>query len=309
MKKSTIKGIIAGVVAGAVIVGTSTVFAEDIQVLLNSVNINLNGQKVASVDESYELQNGSEVPYSILYEGTTYLPIRKVSELLEIGIGWDNDTRTVLIDSESNDPEGPEVVVNAPYDSWYGAPDFGEFYEIEQLAEYATVHSTSHWYNVEDVASSDEYIEKLKELGYEKITEGGIKPKFKVYKKGDIEVWLDLGLYTKMVFGVTVVDTTRPVVSRDFDYLGANEDIPFFGSAFGFSTKYENGNYYTLGEWDMWSCIPDYLSLLEDEGFTVTGTNKSYYGKSLTIKKGRSTLYMKFDGTEYSNIPALSMGY
>lgn len=40
--------------------------------------------------------------YPVLYEGTTYLPVRAVSNMLGVGVDWDEATQTVLLDSENN---------------------------------------------------------------------------------------------------------------------------------------------------------------------------------------------------------------
>lgn len=308
MKKSCIKGILAGVLAGAITVCSFPVVANSIETVMNSVNIKLNGTKVASANENYELQNGKSVPFSILYEGTTYLPIRKVSELLSVDIDWENESRTVIIDDNRN-----ENKQNSSYDSWYGAPDFGEFFGIKELAQSPNIRSTTHWYMRDDVksANANDYAEKLEELGYERVTEGNVLPKFKVYQKDNIQVWLDLGMYTKLVYGVTVTDTTRPIVGREYSYSGNREDIPNFASAFGYlsATTLIDDIYYTLGEWDLWACLPDYLALLEEEGFSVSSINSNYYGKCVTLKKSRSSVVIKFDGTSNSNWPAIAVEY
>lgn len=302
MSKNVFKGIVAGILAGAVTVCSVPVIAKNIEAVMNSVNIKLNGELIASVDENYVLQNGSKVPYSILYEGTTYLPIRKLSEILDIDIDWDNDTRTVLVGSESASSSGT-------YDSWYGAPDFGKFYNIREINTTPTVYSVTHWYEVDKVGSTTEYVDELEACGFEKVTDGDVKPRFKVYKKDNIEVWLDLGLYTKLVYGVTVIDTTRPITGREITYSGNREDIPNFTSVFGYNSYSSDGYYYIDGEFDMWACIPDYLTLLEQEGFKVSSLDKSFYGKSVTLKKDRSTVFIKFDGSPKSSIPALVIDY
>lgn len=298
MKKNTFKGIAIGVLAGIITVVSLPVIAKGIEVAMNSVNIRLDGENVAFENENYVLQNGTEVPYSILYEGTTYLPVRKLSELLDVTVGWDNDTRTVILDKNG------EV-----YDGWYGAPDFGAVCDIEEIGQTATVRSTTHWYDVKTVNDVDEYIEELERLGYEKVTDGGIKPKFNVYKKGNVEIWLDLGMYTQLVYGVTVMNTTRPIVGKNYEYSGAQEDVPNFSSAFGYGARVSNSTQYHLGETDLWAVLPDYLSLLEEEGFSVSSSTKSFYGRGYTFKKGRSTVTVRFNGTEYSNIPAVEITY
>lgn len=302
MNKQTLKGLLAGVIAGAVTVYSFPVIANSVEALMNSVNIELNGEKVASVNESYMLQNGTMVPYSILYEGTTYLPIRKVSELLEIDIDWDNDTRSVLIDSNK---------LAGNYDSWYGAPDFGAMNGIKEFKQSPTTRSTTHWYDVKAVTDAhiDSYIKQLEDLGYERVEEGTVRPRFKVYKKGNIEVWMDLGMYTQLLYGVTVMDSTRPFCSGEYSYAGSREDIPTFSSAFRYSATEKNGRYYSVGNWNMWACLPDYFALLEAEGFRVSSIETGFYGKGYTLKKDRSTVNVEFDGSEYSTLPAVVVKY
>ncbi len=65
--------------------------------MINSVNISIDSTPAANMGEGYTLENGTTVPFSILYEGTTYLPVRKLSELLRAGIDYDTESRTVFI--------------------------------------------------------------------------------------------------------------------------------------------------------------------------------------------------------------------
>ncbi len=296
MKITTLsKNVLTGVLAGALIVTTAPVIADGIEAALNSVNISLNGDVVAESGQSYTLQNGTSVPFSILYEGTTYLPVRKISEMLEIDIGWDNDTRTVLI--------------NDSYDSWGGAPDFGEFYSINEIDTTTTVRSTTHWYNAEDVGDTANYIAELEDAGFKRVEDGAVKAKFKVYKKGSTEVWLDTGMYAKLVYGITVADATRPVAGRAYEYIGSKEDIPSFSSAYGFVPTLKNGAYYHDGDWHLWAHIPDYLTLLEEEGFSISAVKNGFYGKYFTLKKDKTTITLKFDSSGNSTIPAFVVDY
>ncbi|MDQ6423645.1 superoxide dismutase family protein [Paenibacillus sp. LHD-117] len=54
------------------------------------------GEDRSSADGMYNNQ-GSKVPESILYKGTTYVPIRKVSEMLNMPVQWEGSTKTVWI--------------------------------------------------------------------------------------------------------------------------------------------------------------------------------------------------------------------
>ena len=63
-----------------------------IQAKLDStISVKLNGETQILTDA-----NGNRV-FPISYNGTTYLPVRAVSNMLGIGVDWDGDTRSVLL--------------------------------------------------------------------------------------------------------------------------------------------------------------------------------------------------------------------
>ncbi len=102
--KKTIKGYIAGFVTAAILLTSVNVFAagveETLNVVLNKINIAINGNIVGNAGENYTLDNGQNVPYSILYNGTTYLPMRKVAELVGKDVSWNNETNTAGINNK-----------------------------------------------------------------------------------------------------------------------------------------------------------------------------------------------------------------
>ncbi len=96
MKKS-MKWFIVGFVMACLMIVPMAAFADEIQVTLNSVNVNLSGTQVAAKGQSYTLENGTAIPYSLNYNGTVYLPIRKVSELVGKDISYDGTSSTITI--------------------------------------------------------------------------------------------------------------------------------------------------------------------------------------------------------------------
>lgn len=73
-------------ILSSVVYANSTFVQQTINVVFNKVNISVNGEKV-------EADN-------ILYNGTTYVPIRSVAEMLSKEVQWNNETKTVeIIDS------------------------------------------------------------------------------------------------------------------------------------------------------------------------------------------------------------------
>lgn len=95
-----IKGFVLGVLSTFILINSIAYASgntELIETVLNSVNVELNKQKVASAGENYVLSNGEEVPFSFVYKGTTYLPIRKVAEILNKEVIWIGETQTISL--------------------------------------------------------------------------------------------------------------------------------------------------------------------------------------------------------------------
>lgn len=99
--RSYIKGIITGIAISAVIAAIP-VLAQQTDMLFNTVRININGIDRIQWDENLTLSDGTTAPTSILYHGTTYLPVRRVSELLEKDVYWNGDSNTVTITNSSS---------------------------------------------------------------------------------------------------------------------------------------------------------------------------------------------------------------
>ncbi len=100
--KGQFKGFIIGFVFACIALVPMTAMADNVQAYFNTANITVNGQNSVKQGESYTLTNGDAVPFSINYKGTTYLPVRKISDLLGISVNYDNATKTIKIVSNSN---------------------------------------------------------------------------------------------------------------------------------------------------------------------------------------------------------------
>ena len=94
--KSYIKGLVTGLLISAVLTAIPAV-AENIDALFNEVRINIGGIDRVSWGENIKFDDGTEAPYSILYNGTTYLPLRKTAELLGKEVYWNGDSKTVSV--------------------------------------------------------------------------------------------------------------------------------------------------------------------------------------------------------------------
>ena len=80
----------------------TTALAASGKVSYNFVNVALNGETKITAGQDITAANGQKVPGTILFTDaaggkTNYLPIRAVSDLLGVEIGYDSATKTVLL--------------------------------------------------------------------------------------------------------------------------------------------------------------------------------------------------------------------
>ena len=97
---------------------TATALATSGQVSFNFAGVALDGETKITAGSDITAPNGQRVPGSILYVDeaggkTNYLPVRAISELLGVEVGYDSATRTVLL--------GEQTVPAAPAASADGA--------------------------------------------------------------------------------------------------------------------------------------------------------------------------------------------
>ncbi len=98
----------------AVLVGFTNSSPTTLDVYLKPIIFNVDGETVSASDQAHQYYNGKEyVPESILYKGTTYVPVRFVSKLVGAEINWDSDTETVVINKgrEINGEAGEFTVI------------------------------------------------------------------------------------------------------------------------------------------------------------------------------------------------------
>ena len=87
--KREFKGFIVGVIITVMLMSTVALAGgvkQKIEVMLNSVNLAVNGKSVKADN--------------ILYKGTTYVPLRAVAEMLGKDVGWDQKTNTASINDK-----------------------------------------------------------------------------------------------------------------------------------------------------------------------------------------------------------------
>ena len=86
--KKTIKGFVLGLIIATMLMSTvlGAGVKKTIEVAFNSINLTINGEKVDAD--------------TILYEGTTYVPLRATGEMLGKDVGWNQATNTASINDK-----------------------------------------------------------------------------------------------------------------------------------------------------------------------------------------------------------------
>ena len=106
--KKRLQGLIAGVLIGATITG-GVVFAANTttlyDVIANGIKIVIDGQKLNPTDA-----NGNKVE-PIIYNGTTYLPVRAVANALGKAVYWDGPNYTVYLGNMDGGLEYPTIEI------------------------------------------------------------------------------------------------------------------------------------------------------------------------------------------------------
>jgi uncharacterized protein YxeA len=92
MKKAAIILLVVAMLAAVCVTAYAVSADTRVQATLSpSVTVKYNG-----VVQTMRNANGDEV-FPVMYQGTTYLPIRAVSNMLGVPVDWDGGTRTVLL--------------------------------------------------------------------------------------------------------------------------------------------------------------------------------------------------------------------
>lgn len=115
--KEKFKGIVIGIVIGVMITASSVIASSGaIQKLLhyNDIKITINGNEIRPVDA-----NGNYVEPFII-DGTTYLPVRAVSNALGLYVDWDSSTSTVKLSEAPFLPQAENVTEVENFVAEYG---------------------------------------------------------------------------------------------------------------------------------------------------------------------------------------------
>lgn len=112
---------------------------QEIKAYLNAnITVKLDGELQSLADAT-----GNRV-YPITYNGSTYLPVRAVSNMLGINVDWDQATQTVLLGRNA----GVDLIDTfTPYDKWGSQHDLsvGQVQTSDEKTEDISGVTYSHW--------------------------------------------------------------------------------------------------------------------------------------------------------------------
>jgi hypothetical protein len=138
--RKRLQGFIVGSLITSILMFSFTGFAGNltkmIEVNFNSVHLNVNDQPVV-VD-------------NILYNGTTYAPIRAVAEMLGKNVGWDQKTNTASI----NDKINRTPVITQPKDIVSRPKDLYGFIQVIKINDEYYLHQYAPHINYDDQKKS-----------------------------------------------------------------------------------------------------------------------------------------------------------
>lgn len=141
--KNYCKGLVSGLLIAGIICMSIPAIADSIEAALNPIRISVNGMDVAQWGEDYALEDGTSVPYSIVYKGTTYLPMRKLGELLGADVHWNADSSTAYV-SESKDSEEEGYVLAEKPDAYGNVWTY--YYTSSEKGKYLCVKDKERGY-------------------------------------------------------------------------------------------------------------------------------------------------------------------
>ena len=100
--KNFMKGLITGIIL-TIILCAIPVLAQNGEFLFNDIRINIDGTDRVRWGQDDTLSDGRAIPYSIMYNDTTYLPMRRIAEMNGKQIYWNGDSKTASMTGTQKD--------------------------------------------------------------------------------------------------------------------------------------------------------------------------------------------------------------
>lgn len=154
-KFSTYKHFLVGCVVGSMLISGVAAASDGTltNVLKGSAKFLIN--QVDRTPSDNVFFNGSKnVPASVIYEGTTYIPIRMVSNMLNVPINWDGKSKTILVGTSVYDgayltDTAPSLIDDYVY---INSKEYQSFYQIDGQSYDQTIALSSRYYDTRQIS-------------------------------------------------------------------------------------------------------------------------------------------------------------
>jgi internalin A len=163
--KKRIKDLFIGFVVGCLLITTTPVLADSIlqkiDVVMNVVSVEINGEKLDA--------------NSILYNGSTYLPLRKVAEAVEKDVEWEQTTMTANIINKQEVVNNMSVFnfTEEEYQNFVDAFNFKEQsddgFKKEIISFYNGIlneNEVKQYINIKNLQNRDEILKRIVDEKY-----------------------------------------------------------------------------------------------------------------------------------------------
>lgn len=141
MKK--VRSFVSGFACALLLIALVTsVFAFTGKITISNSNVKVNGETMLFGASEYSLANGCSAPASLVYTdekggGTTYLPVRKISELLGVPIEWDSASKSILIYTGTTPSNTQQPSTSGPQQNQtLGVQQTQAITTVDELASY-----------------------------------------------------------------------------------------------------------------------------------------------------------------------------
>ena len=142
--KEKLKGLVIGILIGTIMTATIANAATLYNVINQGIKIVVDGKKLNPTDA-----NGKTVE-PIIYNGTTYLPVRAIASALGKEVYWDGPNYTVYLGEMGGRLDYPSLYlkdatnIGSKYVSWYPFKDnYGNSYSSGLCSYYNTYGCTT----------------------------------------------------------------------------------------------------------------------------------------------------------------------
>ncbi len=220
--KKRMQGIVIGVLIGVLLTGGTALAARTTtlyNVLANGIKIVVDGTKINPTDAG-----GNKVE-PMIYNGTTYLPVRAVANAIGKAVYWDGPNYTVYLGDMDGKLEYPTTYLKDATNVGYKSGDFGiNTCSGKQLTDnYGNRYSSAVWSyaRIRDYSNGGHpYIKYLTNMKYSRFKTVIYKPEGSTASSS--KTYIEIEADGRIIYTSPMMDETSRPVYVDVDITGYN---------------------------------------------------------------------------------------